>query len=54
MEFFICEGQNRNIKKGYACVFNLLKSVARSLIRILSSSFYNQKNLTLFPVFTTY
>ena len=30
--FFIWEGQNTNIKKVYACVYHLLRSVARSLL----------------------
>ena len=32
MQLFTSEGQNTNIKKGYACVCHLLRSVARSIL----------------------
>ena len=46
MYFFIREEHNTNIKKGYACVYHLLRRVARMLIfrlHILNAYFYNQK-----------
>ena len=48
---FIWEWQNRNIKKGYACLYHLLRSVARSLLfrlHILSAWFYKQTKKNLF------
>ena len=46
MQFFIWEWQNTNIKRGYACVYHLLRSVARSILfrfHISSACFYKQK-----------
>ena len=48
MYFFIWEGQNTNIKKGYSCVDHLLRSIARSLLfrlQILSACFYIKKTI---------
>ena len=54
--FFVWEGQNTNIKKGYACVYHLLRSVARSLLfrlYISSTCFYNQKKKHFFNTVLT-
>ena len=43
---FYWEARNKNIKKGYAWVYHLIKSVARSILfrlHILSACFHNQK-----------
>ena len=53
VSFFIWEGRNTNIKKGYACVYHLIRSVARSILfplHILSTCFYKPKNIFLNPV----
>ena len=54
--FFIWEGQNTNIKKGYTRVYHLLRSVARSILfrlHISSTCFYNQKKKHFFNTVLT-
>ena len=56
---FFEKGRTQILKKGYACVCHLLRSVARSLFfrhHILSACFYNQKKncLTLNANFLCY
>ena len=40
MCFFIWQGQNRNIKKGYACVYHLLKIVGS--VATYSTSYFER------------
>ena len=50
MSFFIREVQNTNIKKQYACVYHLLRSIARSLLfrlHILRACFDKKKNFNI-------